>query len=429
MPDKFQASKTFKKHYKHKMRRAGFSIVMLVAFFIADLIFYRAFKDVIRHLQSGVQRWLSILYWTVPALLLLLFVYGFFISPETATPRFKKFLGVSFMLIYTGKLVGAIVFLFGNGLNIIKNASLKAIQPSKTAPILSRSEFISKTALAFGAAQFGILTQGMLWGAYDYRVRKVTLHLKGLPKAFDGMTLGQLSDIHSGSFYNKKAVQGGVKLLLDEKPDLIFFTGDLVNDKATELQEYFSVFEKVKAPLGVYSTLGNHDYGDYAAWSSPQAKVQNLQNLIKGHELLGWDLLMDENRILELNGEKLGILGVQNWGTGGFVQKGDLQKALKGTEEINTKLLLSHDPTHWRAQVLGKTDIDAVFSGHTHGMQFGVEIPGFRWSPSQYVYKEWAGLYEENGQQLYVNRGFGFLGYPGRVGILPEITIFNLKSV
>lgn len=411
------------------MRRAGAMTFMLIAFIVADIIFFRAFKDAIRSLSSGTQRWLSYLYWAIPALLLLGFIYAFWVAPDTVSPRFKKFLGVSFMLVYTGKLIGAVVFLIGNGLNILRKAGMKAVQPENSEPVLSRSEFISKTALAFGAVQFGILTQGMLWGAYDYRVRRVNLPLKGLPKEFHGMQIAQLSDIHSGSFYNKKAVTGGVDMLLREKPDMVFFTGDLVNDKASELQEYFSVFEKVRAPLGVYSTLGNHDYGDYAAWSSPEDKRRNLESLIKGHELLGWDLLMDENRKITLGGESLGILGVQNWGAGGFIKKGDLNKALIGTEEVSNKLLLSHDPSHWRAQVLGKTDIDAVFSGHTHGMQFGVEIPGFRWSPSQYVYKEWGGLYEENGQKLYVNRGFGFLGYPGRVGILPEITVFTLQTV
>ncbi len=411
------------------MRRAGAMTFMLIAFIVAEFVFFRAFKDTIRSLASGTQRWLSYLYWAIPALLIFAFIYAYWISPDTVSPRFKKVLGVSFMLVYTTKLVGAVVFLIGNGLNILKKAAMKAVEPESTTPVLSRSEFISKTALAFGAVQFGILTQGMLWGAYDYRVRRVNLPLKGLPRSFHGMQIAQLSDIHSGSFYNKKAVTGGVEMLLKEKPDMVFFTGDLVNDKAAELQEYFNVFEKVKAPLGVYSTLGNHDYGDYAKWNSPEEKQRNLQSLIKGHELMGWDLLMDENRKITLGGDSLGIVGVQNWGAGGFVKKGDLKKALVGTEEVSNTLLLSHDPSHWRAEVLGKTDIDAVFSGHTHGMQFGVEIPGFRWSPSQYVYKEWGGLYEENGQKLYVNRGFGFLGYPGRVGILPEITVFTLQSV
>jgi predicted MPP superfamily phosphohydrolase len=216
-------------------------------------------------------------------------------------------------------------------------------------------------------------------------------------------------------------------MLLAQKPDMVFFTGDLVNNEAKELNEYFDVFKKVKAPLGVYSTLGNHDYGDYIPWDSEEKKAKNLETLIAGHREMGWDILLDENRSIKLGGEQLGILGIQNWGLGGFKKKGDLKKALVGTEEYSNKLLLSHDPSHWRSQVLDKTDIDASFAGHTHGMQYGIEIGGFQWSPVQFRYKEWAGLYKENEQQIYVNRGFGFLGYPGRVGILPEITIFELK--
>ena len=410
------------------MNRTVFSILVLALFLAADYLFFRAMKDSIRNLGATAQRWLTLAYWAVPVILLIGFVYIFFISPDTVSPKFRRYFGVAVFMIYSSKLIGAVIYLFGNGLNILKNTGKKVLNPTSTEPILTRSEFIAKTALALGATQFGVLSYGILSGAYDYRIRRISLPIKGLPKQFHGMTIAQLSDIHSGSFYNKKAVNGGVDMLLAEKPDIVFFTGDLVNDKATELQEYFDTFKRVKAPLGVYSTLGNHDYGDYARWTSPKDKAQNLENLIEGHRLMGWDLLMDENRAITLGGEKLGIIGVQNWGEG-FIQKGDLSKALRGSEEFTGKLLLSHDPSHWRAQVLNETDIDVVFSGHTHGMQFGVEIPGFRWSPAQYRYKEWAGMYEENGQRLYVNRGFGFIGYPGRVGILPEISLFTLQAV
>jgi predicted MPP superfamily phosphohydrolase len=410
------------------MNRTVFGVLIVAFFFFVDYIFFKALKDIIKGLQFNTQRWIIVAYWAIPVVLVLGYIYLFLIAPETTPSRYKRFFGVAVMMIYTSKMIGGIIFLIGNALNILKNTGQKILKPESAEPIISRSDFISKTAVALGVTQFGILSYGILSGAYDYRIRRINLALKGLPKQFEGMTIAQLSDIHSGSFYNKKAVNGGIDMLLAEKPDMVFFTGDLVNDKAVELQEYFDTFKRVKADLGVYSTLGNHDYGDYAQWSSPQAKVQNLQNLMEGHRLMGWDLLMDENRAITLGGEKLGIVGIQNWGAG-FVQKGDLAKALQGTEEYSNKLLLSHDPSHWRAQVLGKTNIDAAFAGHTHGMQFGIEIPGFRWSPVQYRYKEWAGLYQENGQQLYVNRGYGFLGYPGRVGILPEISIFTLQSV
>jgi len=292
---------------------------------------------------------------------------------------------------------------------------------------ITRSEFLSKTALIAGALPVAIMSYGMISGAYDYRVRRKIITLKNLPRTFDGMRIGQLSDIHSGSFYNKAAVKGGVDMLLAEKPDVFFFTGDLVNNQAKELNEYFDIFSKVKAPLGQFSVLGNHDYGDYHQWSSGAEKKRNLDNLIQSHRDMGWDILLNEHRYLEVDGERLAILGVENWGARGFAKYGDLGITAKNVE-ADAKILLSHDPSHWDAQIRPQfPDIDLTLSGHTHGFQFGVEIGNFRWSPSQYFYKQWADLYTEGDQHLYVNRGFGFIGYPGRVGILPEITILELK--
>jgi len=299
-----------------------------------------------------------------------------------------------------------------------------------TGPAISRSDFMVQAAVVAGSIPLAGITYGILSGAHDYRVRRVTVRLPNLPKAFDGLRIAQLSDIHSGSFFNKRAVQGGVDLLLREKPDVVFFTGDLVNNVASEVKDYIPIFRKVKAPLGVYSTLGNHDYGDYVAWPSPEAKRQNLENLKQAHGLLGWDLLMNQHRMLKEGGEQLAIIGIENWGgKGNFPKYGKLGQARQGTEAAPVKLLLSHDPSHWEAQVLPEfPDIDLMFAGHTHGMQFGVELPGLKWSPVQYMYKQWAGLYEEAGRYLYVNRGYGYLGFPGRIGILPEITIVELKS-
>ena len=295
---------------------------------------------------------------------------------------------------------------------------------------IPRSEFLMKAGLITASLPLASLSYGIISGAYDYRVRNQILYLPNLPKKFDGLTIGQISDIHSGSFYNKKAVAGGVDLLLKQKPDLIFFTGDLVNNRTIEVKNYVDIFARVKAPLGVYSTLGNHDYGDYADWPSAAAKRQNLLDMITVHKNMGYDLLMDENRRLKIDGEEIGILGVQNWGAlSRFPKYGRMDLATKNTEDLPVKLLLSHDPSHWQAQVVPQyPDIDIMFSGHTHGMQFGVRFNHFQWSPVQYIYKEWAGLYQQAKQQLYVNVGYGFLGYPGRVGILPEITMFTLKA-
>ena len=294
---------------------------------------------------------------------------------------------------------------------------------------ISRSDFLVKSGMTVAAIPFATLSYGIISGAYDYRVKHKTLYLPNLPKAFDGIKLGQLSDIHSGSFYNKKAVSGGVNLLLKEKPDFIFFTGDLVNNRATEMRDYQDVFSKVKAPLGVFSVLGNHDYGMYETWATEKDRLKNLEDIKQTHKLMGWDLLMNENRSLKIDGAEIGILGIENWGAGRFPKYGKMEEAIKNTDDYPVKLLLSHDPSHWRAQILPKyPQIDAVFAGHTHGAQFGIEAGNIKWSPVQYIYDEWDGLYFEGKQQLYVNVGYGFIGYPGRVGMLPEITIFELKS-
>ena len=294
---------------------------------------------------------------------------------------------------------------------------------------ISRSAFIIKAGLITAAVPLTSLSWGIASGAYDYQVRRRTLVLPNLPSAFDGIKLGQITDVHSGSFYNPRAVLGGVEMMLAEKPDLIFFTGDLVNNLATEMRDYQDIFAKVKAPLGVYSVLGNHDYGDYQFGREPsEAKARNLQDVISTHKRMGWVLLMNENRRIKIDNHEIGVLGIENWGMGRFPKYGRMEDAVKNTDDLPVKLLLSHDPSHWRGEVLEKyPQIDAMFSGHTHGMQFGVRTESFQWSPVQYIYIEWAGLYEEKGQQLYVNVGYGFLGYPGRVGILPEITIFELK--
>jgi predicted MPP superfamily phosphohydrolase len=281
---------------------------------------------------------------------------------------------------------------------------------------IPRSEFLIKAGTLVAAIPLASLTYGVVSSAYDYKVKRRTLYLPNLPKAFDGIKLGQISDIHSGSFYDRKAVIGGVDMLLKEKPDMVFFTGDLVNNVASEMYEYQDIFSKVKAPLGVFSVLGNHDYGDYhyGKGSSP-AKIKNLADVKETHKNMGWNLLLNENRRLKIDGEEIAILGVENWGVGRFAKYGRMDLAKKDIGDVPVKLLLSHDPSLWRAQVLPEyPQIDAMFSGHTHGMQFGLVTEKFQWSPAQYVYKEWAGLYKEGMQQLYVNVGYGFLGWEAK---------------
>lgn len=290
-----------------------------------------------------------------------------------------------------------------------------------------RSTFLVWLGLALGGGFLSVFMYGMT-NKYNYRVRKVRIKFPNLPASFRGLRILQVSDIHSGSFSNKEAVSKGVDMILKEKADIILFTGDLVNDKTEEMDNYEDVFNRFTAPMGVYSTLGNHDYGDYAHWDSEADKAANLEALKTLQAKMGWRLLMNEHVIFERGSDKIALIGIENWGAlAHFPKYGRLDIAYKGTEDIPFKLLMSHDPSHWDAQVRpAYGEIDLTLAGHTHGMQFGVELPHFKWSPIQYVYKQWAGLYQQGKQYLYVNRGYGFLGYPGRVGILPEITVIEL---
>lgn len=295
---------------------------------------------------------------------------------------------------------------------------------------ISRSEFIVKSGIVAGGALLSALTYGVFRGGHQYKVFKKTIGLKGLPKAFDGLKIVQLSDIHAGSFWSKEAVKRGVDMAIKQKADIVFFTGDLVNNLASEMHGWKDIFSQIKAPLGVYSVLGNHDYADYLPELTDEERQKNMQEMFETHKELGWRLLMNENEIIERDGEKLAVIGIENWSAHArFPKYGKMNKAYQGTEEASTKLLLSHDPSHWKAEVLSKYPaVDVTFSGHTHGMQMGVEIGNVKWSPSKFVYPEWAGHYKQGEQHLYVNRGFGYIGYPGRFGIRPEITVITLKQ-
>lgn len=419
------------------MGRLPLIIFLSVFLLIFDYYCYRAILSVFKKWSPATKKLFTFLWWTYTIGLVIGIFAGIYLNIYLSL---RAVIMVAFFLTVVCK-VAMLPFLLIDDLRrgVIKLLRLSKKKKQETekstaattnsAEPISRSAFLVKAGMLTAAVPLTSLTWGIAYGAYDYKIKHQKLVLPNLPKAFDGIKMAQISDVHSGSFYNRKAVLGGVEMLLGEKPDFIFFTGDLVNDKATELRDYQDIFAKLKAPLGVYSTLGNHDYGDYHYGRGPSAaKAKNLQDLIKSHELMGWDLLMNENRRLKVDGEEIGVLGIENWGMGRFPKYGKMDLAVKDTDDLPVKLLLSHDPSHWRGQVLEKyPQIDAMFSGHTHGMQFGVRTKDFQWSPVQYIYKEWAGLYQEQHQQLYVNVGYGFLGYPGRVGILPEITIFELK--
>jgi predicted MPP superfamily phosphohydrolase len=413
--------------------RIVFLFVLCFILLLVDFYCYKAILSVFKNWQKQTKKAFKIVWWTINFTL----IVGVFAAINlNLFLSLRAVILVAFFLLSVAK-VCMLPFLL---IDDLRRSVLKLLKYSKKSnttaeqnkipgETISRSQFLVKAGLVTAAVPLSSLSWGIVSGAYDYQIKRVKLILPNLPKAFDGIKLAQISDIHSGSFYNKIAVKGGVDMLMSEKPDLVFFTGDLVNNVTREVKDYQDIFAKVKAPLGVYSVLGNHDYGDYhfGRTSSP-AKTKNLQDMIATHKIMGYDLLINEHRRIKVNGEEIGILGIENWGMGRFPKYGKMDLATQNTDDLPVKLLLSHDPSHWRGEVLEKyNDIDAMFSGHTHGMQFGVRLKEFQWSPVQYIYKEWAGLYQVKQQQLYVNVGYGFLGYPGRVGIVPEITIFELK--
>jgi hypothetical protein len=343
------------------------------------------------------------------------------------TPQFQMAMGL-LLTILVPKLV-LIFVLFGEDVYRWILKAISAFSSGETQPLVGRRKFISQVALGIAAIPFASFIYGIIQGKYNYKVLKYQLTFKDLPEAFDGFTITQISDIHSGSFTNKEKIQYGVDLINEQQSDILLFTGDIVNNKADEMDDWIDVFGGLEAKEGKYAILGNHDYGDYMDWKSPQDKVDNFQKVKDIHKKIGFDLLLDEHRYLEKNGEKIALLGVENWGRG-FNQAGDLQKASTHIKKEDFKILMSHDPSHWEYKV--KQDpfnYQLTLSGHTHGLQMGIEIPGwFKWSPSKYVYKQWAGLYEETGRYINVNRGFGYHAFPGRVGIWPEITVIELKK-
>ncbi|MBC91283.1 MAG: phosphoesterase [Flavobacteriaceae bacterium] len=293
-----------------------------------------------------------------------------------------------------------------------------------------RRKFMSQLALILASIPFGALMYGMFRGKYNYKVMSYEIEFDDLPNSFDGFTISHISDIHCGSFDNYEKVKYGIELINKQKSDVIMFTGDIVNNISAELDPWKDLFSKLTAKYGIYSVLGNHDYGDYMQWNSDDEKIKNFENLKKIQNEMGFNLLINENDSIRKGDETISIVGVENWGAGGFKKAGDLKKAISGLSSKEFKILLSHDPSHWNAEVTPNENyFPLTLSGHTHGMQFGIDIPGWiKWSPIKWRYPQFAGLYKKAKEYLYVNRGFGYLAYPGRVGMWPEITVITLKK-
>ena len=414
------------------MRNPAFVWLILVIMLLLDLYVFQAVKIVSNGASAKTRQVIYIAYWTLSAATVILLLLMPYTNYEKWPRAVRTYLFATILGLFFAKIISVVFFLIDDIRRVVQWASGKIFFRNTEAEGfgaegISRSVFLSWLGIGAGSTLFGTLVYGFS-NKYNYQVKHIKLAYDNLPASFKGLKIVHISDIHSGSFTDKEAVNRGIDKILKENADIILFTGDIVNDRAVEMEHYMDVFSRLKAPMGVYSTLGNHDYGDYVHWESDAAKKANLEDLKKVHAALGWRLLMNEHEVLEKNGEQIALIGIENWGAKArFPKYGRMDLAYPGAAKYPFKILMSHDPSHWDAEVQPKyADIDLTLAGHTHGMQFGVEIPGFKWSPVEYVYKEWAGLYEAGKQKLYVNRGFGFIGYPGRVGILPEITVIEL---
>jgi predicted MPP superfamily phosphohydrolase len=420
------------------MRSSPIWLILAGFMILLDFYVFQIVKTLSHSAGPRTKSILYISYWTISILALIVLFVLPYLHLDQSGKSVRSTVFAVIVGLFLAKLIAAVFFLIDDirrgiqwlaGKMFFKGTEGEQLQGEDG---ISRSIFLSWFGLAVGGGLFTSLIYGFS-NKYRYKIKNIKLRYANLPAGFRGLRIVQLSDIHSGSFGNKEAVAKGVKKVLDLKPDIILFTGDLVNDQAIEMDDYTDVFSQLKAPMGVYSILGNHDYGDYHYGFKPEGpvleeKIANLESLKRLQAAMGWRLLLDENVVLERGGDRIALIGIQNWSAlKRFPKYGNLAKAYVGAEKQPFKILMSHDPTHWDAEVRPRFgDIDLMLAGHTHGMQFGVELPGFKWSPVQYVYRQWAGLYEEGAQKLYVNRGYGFIGYPGRVGILPEITLIEL---
>ena len=399
-------------------------IILIGIFIIYFLLTFYASRS-LKTLK--VPRWVEWLFWLITIGVVIHLLYHWFCRGKVVWSAPQQY-------AIAGLLTWLIICLFVTLPLLLEDITrlIKAIfrKPTNAPRIPSRRKFVSTLGWGLAAIPFASILYSIFKGKYNYKVWKYTLYFDNLPKAFDGYRITQISDIHCGSFDNYEKIRYGVDLINSQKSDVILFTGDLVNNLANEVHNWKSLFATLQAPDGVFSIMGNHDYGDYSSWETSEAKQQNLEHLFQLQKQMGWQLLLNEHCYLERNGEKIALIGVENWGHGRFSKYGDLNKAMEGVNTEDFKILMSHDPTHWQEVVLPENkDIQLTLSGHTHGMQCGIEIPGWlKWSPSQYIYKYWGGMYEEGGKYLNVNRGFGYHAFPGRLGVWPEITVIELKT-
>ncbi len=400
-------------------------LILIIFLLLFDSFIFQTFVPLAENWSTPVQYVATILYWLFPVALLGLMVLAGKREQKILTLSQFIIFRATIMIAYISKLLVAIVLGINGLIYLISMLIARLI--GQEVPYDS-SWWMIRIALVIGLFIFSVLLYGMLRNRYRYKVFREKVEIPGLPQALKGFKIIQISDIHAGSLTDKAGIQKGIDLINKESADLICFTGDLVNNVAAEMDGFVSLFKQLKSTYGTYSVLGNHDYGDYVRWPDQASKMLNFKQIIEVHRALGWELLLNENRTINVNDHEIGIIGVENYSAHPrFSRYGDMEKAVDGLGKVDLKLLLSHDPSHWDDDVRKHyQDIDLTMSGHTHGGQFGIEMGRFKWSPVSHYYKQWIGLYREDAQYIYVNRGFGFLGYPGRVGILPEITVLEL---
>lgn len=400
-------------------------IVFLVFVIILEIYAFQAFKTLIK------SKWFFVFYYITSAIALAYIVYQLYHFDRSVgqTPQTMMTFGL-LLLLYVPKLLLTII-LFGEDIVRFFAGLFGVITKSGSEGFLpERRKFVSQIALGIAAIPFASFLYGITIGKYNYKVIRQTLFFPDLPDAFDGTTITHISDVHSGSFDDAEKIQYAIDLINEQNSDMVLFTGDIVNTHATEMDPWIDTFKGIYNPkFGKFSVLGNHDYGEYVNWPSQQDKIQNFENIKAIHNKIDFKLLLNEHVKIKKDNQELAIVGVENWGRK-FGERGDLNLASKGLSKDDFKIVMSHDPSHWDEKIQHDDNhYHLTLSGHTHGLQFGIEIPGWvKWSPVQYVYKQWAGLYENAGRYIYVNRGFGFHAYPGRVGIMPEITVIELKK-
>jgi uncharacterized protein len=410
-------------------------ILILIGFFlIIDLYSYKGIRTVIRKKTIFWKKFTFISFWTVSVIFYFIVIFYLVIRRWNLSPAQMRsifYVTGAFFLIYIPKIIFIVFHIVDDIFYLIRRFVLFLINRNKNKPEskgdLSRRAFLTRAGIVVAGIPFFSAIYGMAKGRFDFRVISQKLYFKDLPESFNGLKIVQLSDIHIGSFYGfENEVTHAIELVNAQSPDYIFFTGDLVNYFTNELDGWLSILGKLKAKNGIYSILGNHDYGDYYHWKKPEDKVADHQRLLHCEEDLNFRLLRNEHVRIEKNNESIVLAGVENWGHPPYHQYGDVDKAIEGTRDSDFIVLLSHDPTYWDAKILGMKNIKLTLSGHTHGMQMGIKFDGREWSPASYVFRRWAGLYIENDQSLYVNRGFGYIGIPTRMGMPPEITVIEL---